>query len=203
MAGTFLYGFTAPGVAVAGQFDDVPPPPWAVTYIDTVTADGVMEGCGGPFFCPDEDVTREDMAIWLERGMRGAGYIPPAAKGLFGDVPASYCLAPWIEQFANDGISAGCSAEPKLYCPYRPLSRAEMAVFLLKAEHGASYQPPACTGIFTDVACPGGFAVNWIEQLYREGITAGCSASPPLFCPDAQVTRAEMAVFLVRTFKLQ
>ncbi len=50
-----------------------------------------------------------------------------------------------------------------------------MAVFLLKAEHGYDYVPPACTGIFADVACtPGVGFPDWIEQLYGEGITAGC-----------------------------
>jgi hypothetical protein len=40
----------------------------------------------------------------------------------------------------------------------------------------------------------------FIEQLAAEGITAGCSVSPPLYCPDDPVTRAQMAILLVRTF---
>ncbi|MGH7339921.1 MAG: S-layer homology domain-containing protein [Candidatus Rokuibacteriota bacterium] len=43
---------------------------------------------------------------------------------------------------------------------------------------------------------------RWIEQLAREGITAGCSVSPSRFCPSEPVTRAQMAVFLIRTFNL-
>ena len=38
--------------------------------------------------------------------------------------------------------------------------------------------------------------VGSIEWLYMEGITGGCS--PTRFCPDATVTRAQMAMFLVR-----
>ena len=49
-----------------------------------------------------------------------------------------------------------------------------MAVFLLKIEHGSSYVPPVCAGIFGDVSCPSLFA-DWVEQLFAEGITAGCS----------------------------
>ena len=41
---------------------------------------------------------------------------------------------------------------------------------------------------------PGGFAVNWIEKFYADGITAGCNAAPLQYCPDATVTRAQMAV---------
>ena len=39
---------------------------------------------------------------------------------------------------------------------------------------------------------------NWIEQLFNEGITGGCGGGD--YCPDAPVTRGQMAVFLLRTF---
>ncbi len=63
---------------------------------------------------------------------------------------------------------------------------------------------PTCSppGIFGDVPCPSAFAVDWIEQLYHEGIAAGCQANPPLYCPDDSVTRGQMAVFLTTTFNL-
>ncbi len=71
--------------------------------------------------------------------------------------------------------------------------------------HGVSllpanpFFPPPCTGIFPDVACPGGFAVNWIEQYSRDGITAGCGGGN--YCPDNPVTRAEMAVFVGKAMR--
>jgi hypothetical protein len=74
-----------------------------------------------------------------------------------------------------------------------------MAVFLLKATHTSTYTPPAATGVFTDVP-KGYWADKWIEQLALEGITSGCGAGT--YCPDAGVTRAQMAVFLVKTFSL-
>jgi hypothetical protein len=74
-----------------------------------------------------------------------------------------------------------------------------MAAFLLKAEHGASYVPPTCTGAFPDVACPSLFA-DWVEQLAAEGVTAGCGGGN--YCPLAPNTRAQMAVFLVKAFEL-
>ncbi|MGH9364447.1 MAG: hypothetical protein ACRD1B_04165, partial [Thermoanaerobaculia bacterium] len=60
------------------------------------------------------------------------------------------------------------------------------------------------SGIFQDVACmpTPAFAVDWIERLSVEGVTGGCSASPPLYCPDDANTRAQMAVFLVTAFNL-
>jgi len=74
-----------------------------------------------------------------------------------------------------------------------------MAVFLLRSEHGLSYLPASATGIFSDVPVSY-WAADWIEQLSREAITSGCGVG--IYCPDSPVTRAQMAVFLVRTFKL-
>jgi hypothetical protein len=52
---------------------------------------------------------------------------------------------------------------------------------------------------FTDV--PAGYwDAAWIKQLVAEGITTGCGAGA--YCPEAPVTRAQMAVFLVKTFNL-
>jgi hypothetical protein len=75
-----------------------------------------------------------------------------------------------------------------------------MAVFLLKGEHGSSYTPPACTGVFGDVPCPSTFA-NWIEQLAAEQITGGCGNGN--YCPGSNNTRGQMAVFITKTFHLQ
>jgi len=76
-----------------------------------------------------------------------------------------------------------------------------MAIFLLRSKHGAFYNPPAVgssTG-FGDVN-PNYWAAAWIKQLVTEGITAGCGSGT--YCPEQPVTRAQMAVFLVRTFNL-
>jgi hypothetical protein len=74
-----------------------------------------------------------------------------------------------------------------------------MAAFLLKAEHGAGYVPPPCTGVFPDVACPSLFA-DWIERLAAEQITGGCGSGN--YCPGSNATRGQMAAFVVKTFSL-
>ena len=47
------------------------------------------------------------------------------------------------------------------------------------------------------------FGYQYIEALALSGITGGCQASPPLFCPDSYVTRRQMAVFLAKALGLQ
>ena len=112
----------------------------------------------------------------------------------FLDVPSSNPFYADIMKVLRAGITAGCGNGG--YCPNGSVTRAQMAVFLLKAQHGFFYVPPACTGIFADVACPGAFAADWIEQLSQEGITGGCGGGN--YCPDAAVTREQMAVFLMK-----
>jgi serine protease len=190
---------------------DVPPNHAFSAWIQALIEAGITGGCAtSPLrYCPDAVVTRAQMAVFLLRGIHGAGYAPPSATGRFDDVPVTgpnpHPLGNWIEQLAQEGITAGCSASPPRYCPEDSVTRGQMAVFLLRAKHGAAYQPPEATGLFDDVPVTGPTPHplrNWIEQLAREGITAGCSASPPRYCPDAPVTRAQMAVFLVRAFNL-
>jgi hypothetical protein len=141
------------------------------------------------------------MAVFLERGMHGSSYTPPAV-GIgtgFGDVAPGYWAAVWIKQLAAEGVTSGCGS--RNYCPEHPVTRAQMAVFLLRAKHGTGYTPPAIgqTTGFADI--PNTYwAAAWIKQLAAEGITGGCGNGN--YCPETPVTRAQMAVFLVRTFNL-
>jgi len=181
-----------------GRFNDVPPGYWSFSFVESLARAGVTAGCGGGNYCPTSPVTRAQMAVFLERGMRGSSYGPPAATGnVFLDVGAGDFAASFIEQLSSDGITAGCGNNN--YCPDAVVSRDQMAVFLLRAKHGSAYSPPAATGVFGDVDL-GHWAVHWIEQLAAEGITAGCGGGN--YCPDADVTRDQMAVFLVKTFGL-
>jgi hypothetical protein len=71
------------------------------------------------------------MAVFLLRALRGPGFVPPAATGMFTDVAVSSAYAPWIEQIARDGVTGGCGAGR--YCPANAVNRGQMAVFLVKA----------------------------------------------------------------------
>jgi len=63
---------------------------------------------------------------------------------------------------------------------------------------GYALAPPdqALVGSFTDIQ--GHWAAPYIEQIRLAGLTAGCNANPPMYCPDAPLTRAEAAVLLSR-----
>ena len=183
--------------AIPLTFSDVPTSNFAVLFIERLFDAGITGGCAtNPLsYCPDSTVTRAQMAIFLEKGIHGSSFTPPDVTPTFTDTAGNFA-EDFIEALKNDGVTSGCGAG--IYCPDNPVTRAQMAIFLLKAKHGASFTPTDVPPTFTDTA--GHFAEDWIEQLAAEGITSGCGAG--IYCPDSPVTRAQMAIFLVKTFNL-
>jgi hypothetical protein len=115
----------------------------------------------------------------------------------FLDVPYDYWVWRWIEAIENAGVTTGCGNGN--YCPEAPMTRDEMAIFLLRAKDGGGYVPPACTTpMFADVPCSNPYA-PWINELVRRGVTAGCGGGN--YCPKTSITRSQMAVFLLATLQ--
>ena len=191
-----------PRSVLGSTFTDVPPGYWAFPYVEALADASLTTGCGGGLYCPLLPVTRAEVAVFIVRAVHGATYSPPMnlPPPRFDDVPQNHWAFTWVDQFAADGFTSGCSVSPPLFCPESSTSRDQMAVFLLRAVHGPGYTPPPATGtVFTDV--PASYwAAPWIEQLAAEGITTGCA--PNLYCPGDPVSREQMAVFLTRAFRL-
>ncbi len=123
-------GFT-PAPATGTVFSDVPANAFAARFIERLFADGITGGCGGGRYCPNQSVTRAQMAVFLLRAVFGAGHLPPPATGVFADVPVGSFADRWIEQLADEGITGGCGGGN--YCPNDPVTRGQMAVFLVRA----------------------------------------------------------------------
>ncbi len=115
----------------------------------------------------------------------------------FTDVPGGDSFHDFVEKLVRNGVTAGCGSGN--YCRNDSVTRAQMAVFLLKSKLGSAHVPPACTGlVFDDVPCTGGPFDPWIEELAGLQVTGGCQVSPPLYCPGNTVNRQQMAVFLLK-----
>jgi ELWxxDGT repeat protein len=188
-----------PRTALLATFADTPANHWAWSFIEALAASGITAGCAPDTYCPDGPVTRAQAAVFLVRASHGPAYLPPPATGtLFQDIPAGHWAGRWIEQLVADGVAAGCGGGN--YCPDAPLNRAEIARLLLQTRHGSGFAPPPPTGkVFNDVPADD-VAAPWIERLAAEGVTLGCGGGA--YCPSRILTRAEMAVFLVRLFGL-
>lgn len=134
-------------------------------------------------------VVVDDSTIWVaEIFMEGSApaYTPP-----FRDDDGSP-FEQDIARLAGAGITSGCGAA--LYCPWASVTRGEMATFLGRGLGLA----PASRDHFSDDA--GSVHEAAINALAAAGITTGCA--PGRFCPTANVSRGEMATFLVRALGL-
>jgi hypothetical protein len=118
-------------------------------------------------------------------------------KSVFADVTQTSRVFSAIERLYTLGITKGCATNPLRYCPDRAATRAEAAVLILRAKNGATYAPPAPTGIFADVPVTNPMA-GFIEQMYQQKITSGCGVNPLRYCPDGQLTREAVAAFIIR-----
>jgi subtilisin-like proprotein convertase family protein len=125
--------------AAVGIFTDVPQADPFAPWIEELYNRGVVAGCGGGAYCPDSPVLRQQMAVFLLKTLLGSGYTPPAAAGLFGDVPIANPFAPWIEDLYNRSIAAGCGSGN--FCPTNSTTRGQMAPFLVKTFGMLLYGP--------------------------------------------------------------
>ncbi len=122
-----------PPAASGTVFSDVPASHWAAAWIEQLFRDGITKGCAAGRYCPDSNVLRSEMAGFLLRVRHGGNYVPPQGTGtVFVDVPASHWAVSTIEQLYAEGLTNGCSAQPRAYCPEDRVSRDQMAGFLAK-----------------------------------------------------------------------
>lgn len=197
VAATNTWGTWIGSAEFAPTFADVPITDFGFASAEQMRARNITAGCSvSPLlYCPDQNVLRRQMAIFIIRAM---GVTPPTScAGTFADVPATdlpYCR--YIEKMVDLGITSGCAVAPLRFCPDQNVLRRQMAIFIIK---GMGVTPPAsCAGTFADVPATDLPWCRYIEEMYNRGITAGCA--PALFCPNNSVTRREMAVFIIRAF---
>ncbi len=177
------------------DFDDVPAGSDFHSGVVRLAQAGVTAGCGGNNFCPADSLTRGQMAVFLEKALHGPDFDLPKPPIHLDDVLPCSPEGPFILQLASEGLTVGCGID--VFCPDAPNTRAQGAVFILKAVHGSAYEPPPATGtVFSDVPA-GAFAADFIEQLAAEGLTVGCGGG--LFCPDNPLTRGQAAAYIAQS----
>ena len=153
------------------------------TEIIWLTAQGIAQGCRPDSYCPDDPVTRAEMATFLARALN-----PPATGNDYFTDDNDSTHQDNINRLAQTKITRGCT--PDSYCPDQPVTRAEMATFLARA-----LNPPATDTDYFDDDNDSTHQDN-INRLAQTKITRGCT--PDSYCPDQPVTRAQVAAFLYR-----
>jgi len=193
---------------VGESFSDVPPSYVFYKFIETLLHNSVAGGCTSSTYCPLNNVQRQAMAkfICTSMNVESPGSCPTSAcSNIFSDVPASNSFCPYIEALYNLGIVGGCQNNPLMYCPNSLTQRQAMAKFIclgMNAAAPGSCPTAACAQIFSDVPSSNSFC-SYIEALYNASVISGCQTNPLMYCPNDNVSRAQMAKFLVNAFNLQ
>ena len=132
-----LYGenFTYPN---SPYFTDIPATFGSFKYIQKFRELGLTSGCGdGTKFCPTDPTTRQMAATFLVRAkMRNlfpSDNFPYPTTAYFTDVPSTDPNFSFIQKFRELGITLGCSAAGTQFCPSSPLTREQLAVFIVRA----------------------------------------------------------------------
>ena len=166
--------------------------------IEAIADAGITLGCNPPTndrYCPSDRVTRGQMAAFLVRALNltndgGGNHFVDDNGTIFEGA---------IDKLATAGITLGCNPPTNnRYCPDSFVTRAEMAAFLVRA---FGYSDSGSGDLFTDD--DGLVFEGSIDKLATAGVTKGCN--PPAntrYCPQAHVTRADMAAFLDRALGL-
>jgi hypothetical protein len=176
--------------------------------IENIFHNGITSGCSKNKFCPNNYVSRQQMAKFICTAMEKVNQnscIASQCSEIFQDVPASNPFCTYIEALKNLNIVNGCQSNPPLYCPNDLTSRQAMAKFIclaMEASNAGSCNISQCAQIFNDVPSSNPFC-SYIEAIYNSGITSGCSSSPLLFCPYDYIKRIQMAKFIVLAFNLK
>jgi hypothetical protein len=174
------------------DFEDVPSDHLFSDEIAWLAERGTTLGCNPPannLFCPDDTVTRGQMAAFLSRTLG----LTDSGDRTFVDDDGSVFEAD-IERIASADITTGCNPPVNnKFCPGKSVTRGQMAAFLVRGLNLTDRSGER----FTDD--DGSVFEADIERLATVGITTGCN--PPAndrFCPDQAVSRAQMAAFLYR-----
>ncbi len=192
-----LFSVTVPiPGANAASFADVSDHPHK-TAINKLADSGVFDGteCEPGRFCPDDPIDRWVMAVWLVRVLGGDTTFDGVSR--FADVDSSAWWAAYPDQLAHRNITTGCRTGPLRYCPEAPVTRAQMASFLVRAFDLPLAEPAG----FVDT--DGNVHESNINALAAAGVTIGCRTNPLRYCPQANVTRGQMATFLHRVLEQQ
>jgi hypothetical protein len=155
----------------------------------------ITQGCAPSLYCPDDFVTRGQMAAFLVRAL----FLSDDGGGnLFVDDDDSVFEGA-IDRLGTAGITQGCNPPTNTsFCPDDFVTRGQMAAFLVRA---LGYTDDGGGNLFVDDN--DSVFEGAIDRLGTAGVTQGCN--PPTnnrFCPNDLVTRGQMAAFLKRALEI-
>ena len=114
------------------EITDVPEDAWYRTFADWVVSIGAFATTNG-LFNPGGVVTRADMAVMMIAAFPHLESVEEP-EGLFNDAEdLDPAITRAIEGMYSRGVTRGCTTDPLNYCPTKPVTRAQMASFFVRA----------------------------------------------------------------------
>ncbi|UOB76629.1 S-layer homology domain-containing protein [Bacillus sp. ZJS3] len=178
-----------PNLTSAKSFPDVQSNHWAIKEINYLSDKGIINGTPEGTFKPSDHVTRGQMALMLDLSLKLEK--PSNYNHIFSDVAKGVYYYDSVHKLAHNNIVQ----RETNYFPDRSLTRAEMAVVLVKT---FNLKPTGVDVNFPDVPS-NHWGYNYVKILAQNNITAGFPDGT--FGPDVKVTREQFAAFLARVLE--
>lgn len=175
-------------------------------YIEHIAADRIAQGCGGGRFCPDDTITRKQMAAFLYRAAailesfpREVSWIMPnEIEGVDYEENYQHYMEWAVERELMREIMRPPDGE---FNPDGIVTRAETAE-MIASIFDLITPSVRVQGLFADMSDRPDRVVRAAEALKAAGIGDGCATAPLRYCPDLPITRGQMAALLSRALSL-
>jgi hypothetical protein len=217
---------------IGDSFTDVPRSEPFYKKIETLLHKGITTGCTATTYCPGTAVARDQMAIFVAKGIAGLGELvpttglvngqayncSPGGHSLFNDVSPTDSSCRHVHYLASQNVTLGCNASQ--YCPSQTITRDAMASFIAKAVVAPgggnaiplTYGPDPDTG--RSYSCSAGtpnlhFTDVSVSNAFCKHIhylwAKGIvdGCTATQYCPASSVNRDAMAKFIANGFGLQ
>ena len=126
-----------------------------------------------------------------------------SAGQAYSDVPSSHYAYEHVQRLHDEGVLGNVECPSGKFCPADSTDRKTAAVWIIRMIMDG--QPTTVSNSrFSDVDA-GDWKAKYIEEFAERGITSGCGDDENggrKFCPDNNVLRKHMAIFIVRAFDL-
>lgn len=171
------------------MFTDMPGSGWKADTVVAAWREGLITGCGNDRVCPDDRLSRAQIASLLARATDRDD--DRAASDRFRDVARDSTHAGAIGALAADDVTFGCAADR--YCPGESVTRAATASLIVRARGWSELEGRR----FEDVIAAHTHA-GTVNRLSEREVTNGCASTR--YCPSRPVSRVEVAAMLSRAF---
>ena len=143
------------------MFGDVDPSLWWSVHVERLADLEITTGCRTDEFCPDDSVTRGQLATFLMRAFD----LQPGTHDFVDAHDNTHHQG--IAALATAGITNGCAVNPARYCPQDKVTRQQTAALLVRAIRYVDQRPETTSGCIGS-AC---------DYQWRGGSTGGSSRS--------------------------